>query len=401
MAKVKLVHLSDLHVRNGTRLNEMSTVLDEFLENCRSINPDCILLTGDIYHQRSEPTERLVVADFLQHCAGIAETVIVKGNHDSPFDLDLFRKLRTTRPLHVFERPGEISIGNGNPPRAWLKVFAVPWFDKAHIVAQLPPDTPATLTDQTVIDIARKWLRAIGTQCHQAKDAGVIPVLAGHILIGGSVVSTGQTLIGTTVEFAPADLTALDAGYCALGHIHKAQDWGPRIAYAGSPIRQNYGEIEDKGFRLIEIEMKGTQYSKISNDFILLNKARRIELFEVDLSQVAEELIPQELWHHIQHWQAHSRDALVRVRYHIQPQARHIVSHEIIMRLLTEAGAPEVKVEPIIEHQTRARSVEVIEATGLFNKLQAYFGANQINIDAAQLKRVGDKVQLIEKEMAK
>jgi DNA repair exonuclease SbcCD nuclease subunit len=86
-------------------------------------------------------------------------------------------------------------------------------------------------TRELTIAAARELLIAIGAEATRLRGLGAVPVLVAHVLVGGSEVSTGQVLLGTTVELAPFDLAETGAAYLALGHVHKAQAWlGGRVA---------------------------------------------------------------------------------------------------------------------------------------------------------------------------
>ena len=217
----------------------------------------------------------------------------------------------------------------------------------------------------------------------------MIPIHGAHILAAGSQTSTGQTLIGTTVELAIGDLLDVGAAYTALGHIHLTQEWSEgRIAYAGSPIRQNFGEPEAKGFRLVEVAT-----GHLRNDFVEL-PARKIELFETDLTDVGGSdldaggsllQIPENI-----------AGSMVRLRYRVRPQDMPFVDEAAIERDLRAAGAYDVKIEAIIVQENRVRSEMITVARTSFEKIEAYWDAKGIRLDEATRTRVRAKLEEIE-----
>ena len=70
----RIVHLSDLHNKSFSK-NQM-----RLLEKIRSLNPDLILMTGDLIDRRHYAKEPAVL--LMQGCIDIAPTAYVTGNHE-------------------------------------------------------------------------------------------------------------------------------------------------------------------------------------------------------------------------------------------------------------------------------------------------------------------------------
>ena len=225
-------------------------------------------------------------------------------------------------------------------------------------------------------------LNAVKGQIAAAKLTGAITIVVGHLLVAGSEVSSGQTLLGTTVELAPHILNELGASYVALGHVHKAQEWhGGRVAYSGSPHRCNFGEPEPKGWRLVSIEDDGTF---ISNEFREL-PTRAMVFLDYDWTKGVPEFVPF-------HETPGVGGALVRVRIHIRPEDVGNVGEDLIRRALLGAGASQVQIEPIVETQTRARSPEIARAQSVLDKLQVYMESKGIEREPAFMDRLHGKL---------
>ncbi len=85
---MKLVHLADLHI--GIRVNEFSMledqryILGQILDVCAEINPDGIVIAGDVYDKSIPAAEAVELLDeFLATLAG--RTIpcwVVSGNND-------------------------------------------------------------------------------------------------------------------------------------------------------------------------------------------------------------------------------------------------------------------------------------------------------------------------------
>ena len=400
---IRLAHISDSHFDERGRLEDVVAVHRAFLEQAKAAGVDLIVHAGDWFERRSTPLERLAVANFLEDASEIAPVFGVKGNHDVHLDLSLFPRLDARHEVAIADRPtatpGSAEVWKLSGGRS-VGLLALPWFDKAHLVAGLDATTDAGMTRELTIEAARELLTCLRAEATRLRKTGAVPILVSHVLVGGSEVSTGQVLIGTTVELAPSDLLDVGAAYAALGHVHKAQEWhGGRVAYSGSPHRCNYGEPEAKGWRLVTLEDDGRF---VSNEFMEL-PARRIVLLEADWTGDGAKKLRESGANAVcwglgtSGWRNEDLDgALVRFRYHVAPQDLHLVPVEAFEKVLLADGAHEVQLECVIEAETRVRAGEIVLARSTAEKVDAYLSAKQIEIDAATRVRVHAKLAEIE-----
>lgn len=81
---IRLVQLGDIHIRNNVRHEEYKKVFEKLYKSLRENKPDAIIITGDLFHQKTELTGNSIVmaSNFLRELATIAETFIIIGNHD-------------------------------------------------------------------------------------------------------------------------------------------------------------------------------------------------------------------------------------------------------------------------------------------------------------------------------
>lgn len=372
MNHLRLAHISDLHIEEGARLQEQADALYAFLDRVREADAKLIVCTGDWFHKKTTPIERRTVAKWLKEAVRIAPVIGVRGNHDPPGDVPLFDD--TIEGVTIAERAGL------ETPLPEVPVYCVPWFDKANVVAQIGPEVTGDDTTMKMNAIIRNWMTVIGATFKSAAGPRDIPLLIGHIQVAGSEVSTGQTLIGQTVEVGIHDLLDTGAAYVALGHIHKSQEWAEgRVAYAGSIIRQNFGEPEPKGFRLVDIARTKTGF-KVINQFIELpcREIQRLEFnwshpsnIPLDLRTLADLIHP---------------GALVRVRYTINSSDLGHVNESQISGIVTQAGAYSVKLEAVITRETHVRSAEIVAARSNQERLAAYLAP--LSITDAQREAV-------------
>jgi exonuclease SbcD len=394
---IRIAHTSDLHIDERGRLEDVVLVLDAFIEQTREAEVDLVVVAGDHFERRSTPAERNVLATFLQEASAACPVVCVKGNHDAADDLDIFGELESVHPIHILDRP-TATPGSAviiEPPRspARIGVLALPWFDKVHLAAGLDATVDAEQTRQMAMATARDLLTCLRAEATRLRSEGVVPVLVAHATVQGSEVATGQTLIGIGVEFTPGDLRDVDAAYTALGHIHMSQDWfGGRVAYSGSPNRCNFGESEPKGWRLVTLTDDG---GFVANEFREL-PARPMVLLEhdcttseADLADFCPLAIDSGEWSHI-------AGALVRIRYRIKAEDLHRLDERAIAESFRRAGAHEVKLEAVVEAETRVRAEEIAQATSIAEKVDAYFRAKGIDIADAARERLHSKLGELE-----
>ena len=223
---MKIAHIADTHVRNYKYHREYRQVFEQIYDRLREESVDLIVHCGDLAHTKTQlsPEYFDLAASFLQNLADIAPTYIILGNHDG--NLKNERRQDAITPivkalnhsqLHLLKSAGEVDVGND----VVLNVLSV--FDENNWVAP---------TDEDKINIGLY-----------------------HGAISGVKTDTGWTMThgDHPIEvFQPFD-------YVFLGDIHKTNqiiDHEGRIRYPGSTVQQNFGETNDKGFLLWNIQSK-------------------------------------------------------------------------------------------------------------------------------------------------
>jgi DNA repair protein SbcD/Mre11 len=367
---IRLIHTSDSHYRENRRLSETIGVHREIVRLADYHRADAILHAGDFFEQRSTGAERNALYDFLVEAGDHGIPVYgVKGNHDAPNDLTIFS--RAIHGVSIAERPQVMILPRGDGHSS-VAVVQIPWFDRVHIAAAVEILDPQQLRD-TTIEAAQQYLTALRGTIASHKAEGYVVVVVSHMMVAGSVVSSGQCLIGAGVELTPHDLMELGASYVALGHVHRTQEWYEgRVCYSGSPEAHDFGEPEQKGVRLVTLEDDGTF---VSNEFLPLG-SRKIVLLEGpdDMQDVT--------------------DAVVRLRLHLTPdEAAGLDRNETVNEVL-RAGAFSVKLEIVTVQPDRQRVPEIARAQTLAEKLEHYMRAR--GDDPSRLPALVEKVGALE-----
>jgi len=234
----KIFHLADLHIRLFKRHDEYREVFKTVLQHISENKTDnsVIVLAGDIVHSKTEMTPELfsIVQEFFVQCAAILPTIIITGNHDA--NLRNRSRLDAISPiidalnndnLHYWRNSGVYTLGGIN------------W----HVFSLLddPENWPVNVNVNTY-NIALYHGPLIGSKTDT-----------------GFTIDTGNVGVGTFKHF---DLTL-------LGDIHLRQfmNGEKTIAYPGSLIQQNFGEVLDKGFLEWDVKNKKSTYIPIENEY--------------------------------------------------------------------------------------------------------------------------------------
>jgi predicted phosphodiesterase len=354
----------DHHFDERRRFSECVRVHRWMVELARDEKPDVFVSGGDIYERGSTPIEREAVAEWLTAMAEVCPVVISKGNHDREHDVELMRRLRTRHPIVVESRAGVHVV-------AGAAIAAIAWPEPAHLTATAES---AEAAGGGIRCALTNILRGLGAQLdgHQGPR-----ILLGHLMVDGSVTSTGQPLLGQPINVSLADLALAHAQLGIIGHIHKAQAFdvaGAPHWYPGSPFRTSFGEMEEKMVLLAEFNGASHGYS--------LDHVQQIATPATPMVHVEDEWgsFNGEMCWLVGDALGEIRDARgceIRFRYRVANEHREAAkaAAEQWREAWLSEGALSVQVEQEIVVETRARMPEVVSAVRPAEKLEAYWAA--------------------------
>jgi DNA repair exonuclease SbcCD ATPase subunit len=237
----KVYHLADLHIRNLQRHKEYRLVFKKFLKQVKEdkIEDSLIYIAGDIAHAKTEMSPELVheISWFLTECAKLRETVLITGNHDC--NLNNSHRLDVLTPI----------IENLNNDRIhYLRDTGI------YNIHNL------TFVVYSILDNKENWPKGDTVDGEN------------KIVLFHGPVNKAQTDIGYTVSSNSFQVDMFD-GYdmALLGDIHKRQTFGEGyewVAYAGSMIQQNHGELlENHGYLLWDVPTRTFTEHHLHNDY--------------------------------------------------------------------------------------------------------------------------------------
>jgi DNA repair exonuclease SbcCD ATPase subunit/DNA repair exonuclease SbcCD nuclease subunit len=233
---MRFAHIADTHIKNLKYHKEYKAVFKQLYASLKEREVDYIIHCGDIAHTKTQISPEFVelCSDFLKNLADIAPTYIILGNHDGNLR-NSYRQDAITpivdalnhKNLHLLKDAGETHLDD----KFCLNVLSV--FDENNWVKPTDPDK---------INIG---------------------------LYHGAI-KYSRTDIGFVMEHGEHSISIFDdCDYAMLGDIHKTQILNKEgtIAYAGSTIQQNFGETDDKGMFIWDIQSK-TEFSREKINFV-------------------------------------------------------------------------------------------------------------------------------------
>jgi len=237
----KIYHLADLHIRNLQRHKEYRLVFKKFLQQVKKdkIEDSVIYIAGDIAHAKTEMSPELIqeISWFLTECANLRETILITGNHDC--NLNNSHRLDVLTPI----------VQNLDNPRIhYLRDTGV------YNIHNL------TFVVYSILDNKSNWPKGDTIEGEN------------KICLFHGPVNKAQTDIGYTVSSNSFQVDMFDGFDMAmLGDIHKRQTFGQGyewVAYAGSMVQQNHGEmLENHGYLLWDVPTRTFTEYHLHNDY--------------------------------------------------------------------------------------------------------------------------------------
>ena len=279
---VKFLHTADWHIGRKLQgldlLEDQQFVLENLITEMKKINPDFLIIAGDLY-DRSVPSKeatKLLQELLVKINIGCNIPIFaISGNHDSKERLAIgeawFSKHKFylhTRLEQAFDR---ISYEDAD-------IYLLPYFEpfEAREYFEDPTLTTHNAATKRVIDEIYKNL-----------DTNKTNILVAHTFVSGGLEtdSEREISIGTVENVAVEVFDKFD--YVALGHLHNPNAIKEtRLKYSGSPMAYSFSEAsQTKGMRLIEVTKEC-----YSEEFIPLKQKRKLH----NISASYEEVLTKE-----------------------------------------------------------------------------------------------------------
>lgn len=382
---MRILHTGDLHLSEGARFEDTLGCLTAMVDDAIAQGVTHSIVGGDmsgvsVPHVMGA-AERNALGPLLQRLADRGPVIIEYGNHDSAGDLDEFALLEARHQIRVISEPSTFIAGG-------VKFFVLPypWKRSYSFNPASSIEGQNAAVEQDLRAIFESW-RA---DAAAARGQGIPTVFAGHVTIGGCLIAGGEVMpTGQEIEVSVTDLQALGVDYCAGSHIHLAQEMAPGIWYAGSPSRSSFGEEDEKGYLIVDVESGRPPI--VSRR---LTPARRFVTVSATWDAATGDFTYDKSI-------ARVPNAEVRLRIEIPEEAAATCPLDRLLARLKELGAVAVKLEPRILPSTRVRSEAITQAVTTIERLRAYWATlNGSEPPADQQERCVEKLVALESEIA-
>lgn len=297
---MRLLHVSDWHLGRQTygvsRAPDHDQVIGEIVELARSIRPNLIVHSGDLFD-----VLRPAIADLdrgvtaLQELSGVAPTVIVSGNHDSPPLFRLFgRLLGPDSAIRFIDRarpPADGGIlefpGEGDEI---IRLAPLPFVHANRFVEQFeePETWMAQYADR--IGLIEAALRRGLEDAYDPRRH--VLLYAAHLFVGGATFSRSERPLHVSDQYATRLEAVPAVSYAAFGHIHKPQKLPGTVVgrYAGSPIALDFGEENETKVAVTVEAQPGRPAVVETHDLSGGRALRRIEGTLEEIARLAPEI---------------------------------------------------------------------------------------------------------------
>lgn len=364
---MRIGHTGDWHLCEGSRFNRTLETLFQMVARGQREGVQIWLVGGDLYNEQRRPMtplERHGLARVFREMRKTAPVVLCYGNHDEAGELEIFAEMNGEYGMKVFSRPDvQPLIGNG----LYVIVYVVPYPNKRYFVHD------SSLGIESDRQAAQSALGNViqGLKAQDPYKDHLPRVLLYHGNVGGSRVAGGEQMIGREVELSPHDIDELGADYAALSHIHLHQRVSDVGWYAGSPERSNFGETDEKGFLVVDVERgKAPIVKRIKLDTTALVTiettwdGKRLEpwVYNSDLPGLSQ----------------------CEIRVLVKVAEEHVGSLPDVAAMFD--GAISVKVEKRVIPRVALRSVAITKATTEEEKLHAYWDSLGSNCPTKQAR---------------
>jgi len=371
---VRILHLADLHIKlTGPRAEEARRVLDHIALNVGEVNPDVIIIAGDIYDRRSSPEERLYLAEFLTHLSAVAPVFAINGNHDDIDDVRLFRaEYGWNNLVEILTEPTTVYVADTGA------LCFLPWPNLANLAAAAGAGASIALRREAaktaLLDIVRGFRAEI--------KPGTPSILIAHMPVTGASMDSGQPVSGgDEIALSADELLEGGAAGVALGHIHLRQQIksldGRPVFFSGAPFRCNFGESHGMKGGLIW-DWNGKSWDVTPWDV----PARKMILIEGKWADGDVYIEDYEDW-------SDFKDAEIRLRIEFPTDDRDAVRRAAALKkdFLESQGAISVTIDERPIAVTRTRCAEITAARTTADKLLAWAQAAELSVpDGALVK---------------
>jgi len=256
-----IAHISDVHIRYGSRHKEYKIVFQRTIDDLKSQNLKRIAITGDLFHIKINlsPNALELAGWFLKELSQIAPVDLILGNHD--LNLQSLDQGNSIEPIVKLISDGYIvEKGVEKLPKHKGSGHGIFFFLHSGFYE---------INNDIVYGIYSCLDNEILTLNKKDKNKTYIAMYHGPVY--GSRGNNGYELHDSEYMMKLSTFNNFDI--VMLGDIHEHQAFSLKtsatenIAYPGSLVQQDYGETIDKGYIVWDLKKKTFSRKFIPNDY--------------------------------------------------------------------------------------------------------------------------------------
>lgn len=358
---MKIFHIADLHLRESD-IDEATHCLGYIEAMADTDCPALIVIAGDIFDSRDIKLDtkaaRLAVR-WVSGMAQIAPVVVVRGtpSHDGNSPEILSLALGTSR-VFVAGKPTQLYLYRNNclATAEEMDRIMVADDDVEAVITLVPTPTKQFFqgTDGADIKTGDAEIAAAmgnlfaGFGAMASKFDGVPHVLAGHWNVTGAYVSDTQVLTGVDIEISKDQMALANADLYCMGHIHKPQQIGQNIFFAGSPWALNWGENYGHGFYIHSL-CEGVLDSRF-----IKTPATNLQRYSLDMTagQKMEDLMPPS---------GGPENTVVRIDINVYQDEVDLIDKPYIVGAFDWAKSVDIRINRVPRGNVRSETILIAE----------------------------------------
>ncbi len=258
---MKILHTSDWHIGRKLEDKNLDDTLPYFfdflIETINAEKIDVLVVAGDIFNSPYPSNSSLkLYYETLNRLSNscLRHMVVVGGNHDSVSTLNAPKELLATMNITVVggvapQKEDLIVEVKNNENQTELVVCAIP-FLREKDVRNSTSGLDFVARIKQISEGIEEFYGEIANLTANFKNTQIPVVATGHLFVNDTSklkIEEKELFIGGLQQLSLSQFPA-DFDYIALGHVHKPMRIGKKehIRYCGSPIHQNFGEINNK-----------------------------------------------------------------------------------------------------------------------------------------------------------
>jgi len=266
---MKIFHTADWHlgklVQGVYMTEDQEVVLEQFINDVKSEQPDAVIIAGDLYDRAIPPTEAVdLLNKTLERLVLELEVPVlaIAGNHHSPDRIDFAVKLMERNQLYM---SGQLRV-----PIEPVVMHDADGEVHFYLIPYADPSIVRYLLGQDDIRSHQEAMEAIVQHIVERWDPNARHVLVGHAFVtayGEAENNTSDAERPLSIggaEYVSAQLLE-KFDYVALGHLHQAHHVGlEHVRYSGSPLKYSISEEKhNKGYLVVELGESDVSIQKV------------------------------------------------------------------------------------------------------------------------------------------